>query len=199
MKPQPLPFLHNPARRGQAGALLIEVLVAIVLCAFALLGYAAMQSRASTAEFEALQRSQALVLVEDMANRINANRANAGSYVQASLVATGSVVDCTSMTGAALDLCEWGNLIRGSSETTGGSNIGAMLGARGCITRAAGVTDRYVISVAWLGVVSTGATLAPCGEGTTDFPDNTLRRVVSATVCVARLRDPTGPVSTIRC
>ena len=186
-------------RRRQGGAMLIEVLVAILLCAFALLGYAALQSRASTAEFEALQRSQALVLVEDMANRVNANRVSAGAYVQSGLLGIGSEQSCSGLGGAALDLCEWGNLLRGVSESSAGAAIGAMLGARGCITRAAGSTDRYVITVAWQGVVSTGGAAAPCGHSDTAFPDDTRRRAVSATVCVARLRDPAVAVATQRC
>ena len=193
------PVRSCPPRRHQGGAMLIEVLVAIVLCAFGLLGFAALQSRASTAEFEALQRSQALVLVEDMANRVNANRVNAGAYVQSALVGAGSEQNCGGLTGAALDVCDWGNLLRGVSESSGSTAIGAMLGARGCIARAAGSTDRYVISVAWLGLVSTGATAAPCGQGSTAFSDDTRRRAVSATVCVARLRDPAVAVSTQRC
>ncbi len=193
------PLRSCPPRRLEGGAMLIEVLVAIVLCAFGLLGFAALQSRASTAEFEALQRSQALVLVEDMANRVNANRVNAGAYVQSALVGAGSEQNCSGLTGAALDVCDWGNLLRGVGESSGGTAIGAMLGARGCITRAAGSTDRYVISVAWLGLVSTGATATPCGHGNSDFSDNTRRRAVSATVCVASLRDPAVAVSTLRC
>ena len=57
------------------------MLIAILICAFGLLGFAGMQARATSSEFEAFQRSEALVLVEDMVSRINANRAHAGDYV----------------------------------------------------------------------------------------------------------------------
>lgn len=187
------------AARRQRGALLIEVLVSIVLCAFALLAFASMQGRASTAEFEALQRSQALVLAEDMGNRINVNRAAASSYVQTGLVGAGSLQDCSALTGAARDVCDWSNLIRGSTEQSGSTSIGAMLGARGCIVRAAGSSDRYIISVVWLGLAATGAPPAPCGQGQSDFPDEALRRVVSVTVCVASLRDAATAPSIARC
>lgn len=187
------------ARRVQRGGLLIEVLVAVFVCAFALLGFVAMQARAVTAEFEALQRSQALVLVEDMATRISANRARAADYVQAGLVGAGALAACGGLAGAALDLCEWSNLIRGSTEERGGSRIGAMLGARGCITRAVGGSDRYVVSVAWSGVVPTGAPPSPCGRGDAAFGDAALRRAVASTVCVGRLRDPAVAVVQSRC
>jgi type IV pilus assembly protein PilV len=179
--------------------MMLEVLVAIVLCAFALLGFAAMQSRATTAEFEALQRSQALVLVDDMVTRISANRADADAYVSSGVYGAGSLQDCTGLAGTALDTCQWANLLRGASETRAGASVGAMLGARGCITRAAGTTHRFIVSVAWTGVVATGAPSGPCGQGDPAFPDDTLRRVASATMCVAQLADPAIPPVVSRC
>lgn len=193
----------NPVRRGharrQAGGLLIEVLVSLVVFSFGLLGYTAMQARGAVAEFEALQRSQALVLVEDMVSRLNANRANAGDYVTAGLVGTGNVADCAGLAGAALDLCEWGNLIRGNTETRNAVRIGSMTAARGCITRVAGASDRYTVSLAWQGVAATAAPPSPCGQGDAAFPTEALRRTVAVTVCIAQLRDPAAPPVLPRC
>ncbi|MDQ6684076.1 MAG: type IV pilus modification protein PilV [Pseudomonadota bacterium] len=187
--------VRRALRAGQRGALIIEVLVAILICAFGLLGFAGMQARATSAEFEGFQRSQALVLVEDMVSRMNANRGQAATYVRDDVIGAGAMVDCAALTGAALDLCEWGNLIRGSSEQRGGAGVGAMLAARGCITRPNTSTDRYVISVAWQGILPTSGATSPCGLGDAAFPNDPLRRAVSSTVCVARLRDPaTAPV-----
>ena len=186
-------------RRAQSGALLIEVLIAVLICAFGLLGFAGMQARAVSTDFETLQRSEALVLLEDMVSRMNANRGHAGDYVTAGVLGAGALVDCTGQTGAALDLCEWSNLIRGSAEQTGGNTIGAMISARGCITRPATSTDRYVVSIAWQGIVQTGASASPCGQGDAAFPDDTLRRTASATVCVALLRDAASAPVLSRC
>jgi type IV pilus assembly protein PilV len=186
-------------RAAQSGALLIEVLIAVLICAFGLLGFAGMQARAVSTDFETLQRSEALVLLEDMVSRINANRAHAGDYVSAGLLGDGPVVDCAGLTGAALDLCEWSNLIRGSSEQRAGSAIGSMISARGCITRPATSTDRYVVSIAWQGIVQTGASASPCGQGDAAYPDDTLRRTASATVCVALLRDAASAPVLSRC
>ena len=162
---------RSPRRPAQSGALLIEVLVAVLICAFGLLGFAGMQARAISTDFETLQRSEALVLIEDMVSRMNANRANAGDYVSAGLIGEGPMDDCTGLTGANLDVCEWSNLIRGNAEQRGGSNVGAMLSARGCITRAVTSSDRYVISIAWQGVVPTAAPASPCGLGDDALPD----------------------------
>lgn len=187
------------SRRRQHGALLIEVLISIVICAFGLLGFAALQARATSAEFESYQRSQALVLISDITDRMNANRANAGSYVSNGLIGEGAVADCSTLTGASLDLCEWGNLIRGSAETRGSSRVGSMLSARGCITRAAGTSDRYIVSVVWQGTVPSLSPFNTCGQGDTAFPRDDLRRAVSATVCIARLKDPDVIPPTPRC
>jgi type IV pilus assembly protein PilV len=187
------------AARHQGGALLLEALVAIVICAFGLLGFVGLQARATASEFESYQRSQALVLVSDMANRLNANRASAGNYVVQGLIGEGQVQNCNGLNGSELDLCEWGNLIRGSAETRNGATVGSMLNARGCIERAADTSDRYVISVVWQGNVPSGAPLVtPCNADAT-LQDDTLRRVVSTTVCMARLRDPEVAPAIPRC
>ena len=186
-------------RTAQSGALLIEVLIAVLICAFGLLGFAGMQARAVSTDFETLQRSEALVLLEDMVSRINANRAHAGDYVSAGLLGAGGVADCTGLTGAALDLCEWSNLIRGNAEQRAGTAIGSMISARGCITRPATSSDRYVVSIAWQGIVQTAAPASPCGQGDAAFPDETLRRTASATVCVALLRDAASAPVLSRC
>lgn len=168
--------------------MLIEVLVSMLICAFGVLGLAALQGRASQAEFESFQRSQALLMVEDMVNRINANRGNADDYLTDGLVGSGALQDCSAAaTMAARDVCEWSNLIRGSGETRNGAAVGAMLSARGCISLATGTTNRYVISVFWTGTVPTGAPASTC-EGIEDaYQTAELRRAVSSTMCTAVL------------
>ena len=69
-------------RSSSRGFTMIEVLVTIAILMIGLLGLAALQTNATVAELEAYQRSQALVLVQDMADRISANKANADSYKQ---------------------------------------------------------------------------------------------------------------------
>jgi type IV pilus assembly protein PilV len=82
-------ILHRfatPARLGHAstkrGATMIEVLVALVIFAFGVLGLAGMQARALSYSQGALYRSQATALADDMFDRMRADRvkALAGSY-----------------------------------------------------------------------------------------------------------------------
>ena len=67
----------------QRGTTMPEVLVTIVIVAIGLLGLAGLQSRLQVSEMESYQRAQALMLLNDMANRITTNRNVAASYVTA--------------------------------------------------------------------------------------------------------------------
>ena len=73
----------NRIRHGaaQSGFTMIEVLVTLVILLIGLLGLAALQSRAQVLETESYQRTQALVLLRDIAGRVSANRISAASYV----------------------------------------------------------------------------------------------------------------------
>ena len=154
--------------RRSRGATMIEVLVSFLILTAGLLGVAGLQARIQTAEIEAYQRAQAVVLLQDMVDRVNANRKNAADYVTASALGTGSTLDCSApATIAAKDLCEWDAALAGAAETTGGgaSKLGAMNEGRGCISNPVTTMPReIVVSVVWQGIAPTvvpGAT--KCG------------------------------------
>lgn len=128
---------------------MIEVLVTMLIIAIGLLGLAGLQVKLHKFQFEAYQRSQALSLVQDMVGRINANKKNAASYVLSAPVGTGGTATTCTGTGAALDLCEWGLALRGAAEKMGTSNVGAIIGARGCVETAS--TSEYLVTVLWQG------------------------------------------------
>ena len=94
----------------QRGVSLIEVLVTILILSIGLLGVAGLQSRLQMSEMEAYQRSQALILLNDMANRMAANRkqTNDGNYVTGTSSPVG-VGACTTSTASRkdIDLGEW--------------------------------------------------------------------------------------------
>ena len=179
----------SPVRSRGAG--LIEVLVTIVILMVGLLGLAKLQGVATTAQMEAYQRSQALILQQDMGARTNANRANATNYVTASPLGTSSAqtTDCTGLSGKDLDYCQWQNALVGAGEFKSG-NIGGVVGARGCIYQIVAPTPtqpgQYLIAVAWQGFNKTVApTGVDCGQG--QYSDETLRRVVTLPLTIAKL------------
>lgn len=170
-------------RRAQVGATLIEVLMALLISVFGVLGMMALQMRAYAAEGESYQRANAAILLEDIANRIVANGPSAADYV-ASDVGIGPAEDCSSLAnGPQRDLCDWGNLLRGSAETSEGNLVGAMLQARACISSPE--PDVYVVAIVWQGVNPTGAPGTACGRD--EYDDEALRRAVTTIVRIGRL------------
>jgi type IV pilus assembly protein PilV len=180
---------------AQRGFSMIEVLVTILILAVGLLGLAGLQARTMSLEMESYQRSQALVLLNDMTSRLEGAVTTSGAaYVTASPLGTGDEqeTDCTgAAVGVARDHCEWSNMLKGAAESAGGSNVGAMIGARGCITQiqapdpAVGTCTPgiYEVAVAWQGMFDTVAPSIDCGDG--EYSSEEARRVVSLRVVAA--------------
>lgn len=180
-------------RHRERGASLLEVLVAMLVVAFGLLGYIALQGKSVAATMEGAQRAQALILVDDLAKRIELNRWNADAYV-ASDIGVVEPGDCTTAgTQALRDLCEWSLSIRGAAETVGTSQVGAMLAARGCVSKLSSLStpgmDYYQITLAWQGLSASAPPVAVCGKDA--YASEDTRRVVTAVVQVAKLQETT--------
>jgi len=176
-------------RRYHTGFTLIELLVSLIILLVGLLGMAGLQTRTQHAEMESYQRSQALILIQDIVDRLNANREVADCYVIAS-IGTGytGTPACTAgsleqLSTANADLTAWNSMLLGASETSGGTNTGAMIGARGCITSLG--TNQYLVTVVWQGVTPTAAPAQECGQGL--YGDDNLRRAISIPVTIGDL------------
>ncbi|AMO24624.1 hypothetical protein GCM10027034_10610 [Ramlibacter solisilvae] len=180
------------ANQRQRGATLIEVLVTLVILMLGLLGLVGVMVQSQRAQLESYQRVQALMLVQDMAARMSNNKAVVGCYVLGSFIGTGNatvptVASCASGTAdqktrMVQDVTEWRDQLLGAAElASNGDKIGAVLGARGCITKDA-TSNLYQISVAWQGSGATSAPPAgiPCGSG--QYGSDAARRAVSITV-----------------
>lgn len=203
--------------RAQAGSSIIEVLVTLIILLVGLLGLAGVMVQGQRSEMESYQRVQALILLQDMAGRINANRAVAFAapqcyaYTNAATgtpyVGMGSTLAPACATGTALqnvqavqDMTAWDTTLKGAAETSGGSNVGAMVGARGCVSYAAATelldslgaaitgTGIYTVSVAWQGL---GNTFAPVGLtcGQNLYGNEAQRRVVSLTFRIGSINN----------
>lgn len=184
-KPQILPTKDS---RREQGVGLIEILISLLVIAVALLGMAALQGRAQQSEIESYQRAQALILADDMANRLRANRVARACYDFAirgiGHLGTGvSTVPSGCNTAADADLLAWQSALQGAAEVSGGRNVGAMIGARGCIRTDA--FGDFVVSVAWQGLTDTTTNADTCGQGS--YGTETKRRVVSTVVSFATL------------
>jgi len=174
----------------QHGVTLLESLLTIFILAFGILGLANLAAKMQTVEVESYARSQALILLEDMAARLSAHRSIAATYITTSPLGTGDTqpTDCSGTAlGTARDQCEWSRALKGNTELSGGSAVGAMIDGRGCVEQLAGVDPpSYRITVAWQGLSPTIAPGVGCGQGLYG-PDDALRRTVVKVVSVANL------------
>lgn len=189
MMSQPAPHLADARmalRKSIRGASLIEVLVTIVVIAFGLLGMAGLQTRLQLAEMESYQRAQALLLLNDIHDRIKLNFAAADNYVTGAGTPLGVGGNCPTGTSTRQqrDAAEWCNALQGAAESAGGGNVGAMVGARGCVESLG--NSEYLVTVAWQGLSPISAPSAACGQnlynGGATCTQDRCRRVVTTKV-----------------
>lgn len=186
--------LHNVAiKPAQRGSTLLEVLITIVILAIGLLGLAGLQSRLQVSEMESYQRAQALVLLNDMASRITTNRTAAESYASTSEWGAGQET-CPTVTTTQKDrdISEWCNALKGAAETSGASQVGAMVGGRGCVQSLG--NGKFMLTVAWQGLVPISAPPASvsCGvekynTANTGCVNDLCRRAVTTLIEIAKL------------
>jgi type IV pilus assembly protein PilV len=193
------------------GFSMIEILVALLIAVLGLLGLAGLQVRMQNAEFESFQRAQALVLLQDMVDRLQLHRTTASCFrftdgsTGSPFIGTGitfglscSASNANDNAQAASALSEWHSALRGASETKGGASVGAMVGARGCVSYDATTelpdaggaiiagTGLYTVAVAWQGTIETASSSVNCGNGL--YGPDARRRVVSQRVRLGYLK-----------
>ena len=174
----------------------------MIILAVGLLSLVVLHGRLHLLQMESYQRSQALVLLEDLASRMYLNRGDALGYVTGGVPIGGSgdadncpVVDPAdpAVTRTQRDLAEWCRALEGAAETLGGSDVGAMVGGRACV-QALG-PNQFMLTVAWQGLAPIAAPPATvtCGANLYDSPDDTpcandeCRRVMTTIVHLADL------------
>lgn len=182
---------------------MIEILVSLVIVTLGLLGLAGLQARSLTAEFESYQRTQAVLLASQMVEMIKMNRANRGGYKAISDPSDGTghlgtggsgsfTLTCPGSTSILRDLCLWHDSLLGKGEMLAGNEVGAMIGARGCIFYDAGTelpgipdTGNFTVVVTWQGTANGDVSSTNCANGL--YGNEALRRVVALTFRLAQL------------
>jgi type IV pilus assembly protein PilV len=178
------------ARQCQAGITLVEVLVSLVVLSIGLFGIFQLYAAGQQSELASQQHAEALVVVNDMVDRINANRSAAGCYAitdgsgGTAFVGTGNSTNYTcagvdtSATRAVADedLDDWGRQVK------------ALVGGRGCIYDD-GSADSYRVVVVWQGRRLSDDPDANCAQGEYGGLEDgqSRRRAISRTVRIADL------------
>lgn len=180
--------------RHQGGTTLVEVLVTMVILSIGLLALVVLHGRLHLLQMESYQRSQALILLNDMASRIALNRNDVANYLTGGTpLGVGQACPATGATRRQADLNEWCNALQGAAESLGLNQVGAMVGGRGCIQDIG--SGEYLVTVAWQGTspitappasITCGANLYDGAAGTPCVND-LCRRVVSTVVRIATL------------
>ncbi|TNE92930.1 MAG: type IV pilus modification protein PilV [Gammaproteobacteria bacterium] len=159
MHPEQKKYVINtsltPIGNSSAGVGLIEVLIAMLVMAVGILGFVGLQTTAKRTGYEAMQRSTAVYLINDVLERMRSNSpaVYGGNYSVSNLgnASRGNTApgcldtsSCLSSEIASYDLWEWEQRLDGAVE--GGR--GGLVSPRGCIN----VNDGFItVAIAWRG------------------------------------------------
>jgi type IV pilus assembly protein PilV len=142
---------HNPRRANEQGVSLVEALVALVVMSVGMLGIASLYVASLKANRTALVRTQAVLLVNDMADRIRANPRGRSAYAlsgyangpQAGRCAGDPQANCNAQQLAQDDLARWIAAVRATLPGNPAADVQYVAAA------IAGFPDRYRIEVRW--------------------------------------------------
>lgn len=170
----------------QHGAGLIEILVSFIILSIGLLGLTALQGKSHRVEIESYQRTQALLIAEDMAERLRI----AGSIAAPSYITEvgyrsnfSDLESCGSTTASMVkrDLSCWHKALDDGGDP---DFVRKLVGGHGCITSLGG--SLYRVSVSWQGLTEIKQTTDDprktdlCGMGL--YGNEPFRHTVSLTV-----------------
>lgn len=158
------------------GMTFIEVLVALVILVTGILGAVALQATAKKGSFDAMQRSLASSLAQDIFEKMRNNSVNQLPNTAALGLYTGTygnsnVVNppvcnqnnlCTPAQMATNDLFTWEQSLMGADANNGVNNTGGLVDGVGCIAQAG---NQVTIAISWQGKTETtdSATIGGCG------------------------------------
>lgn len=147
--------------RKPVGMTFIEVLVSLFILVTGVLGAVAMQASAKKGSFDAMQRSLASALAQDIIERMRGNDAEAlAGYAKTDYgVALDALPskrcntvanNCTAAEMVINDMYEWESALMGADvlQGVGKSKVGGLAGARACITHA---SQAITVVISWQG------------------------------------------------
>lgn len=145
--------------KNYSGFSFIEVLVALVILAGGILGAVALQTTAKKGSFDAMQRSLASALAQDIIERMRNNDVSelanyAGTYGEGNLTQVAACNEnnlCSSTNILKRDKYEWEQKLIGSDTKLDTKNVGGLVGATGCINHS---NNSITVVISWEGRTS---------------------------------------------
>lgn len=145
---------HQNPHRSQAGETLIEVVVATLVFAVGLLGNLGLQSASVQSNKSSLHQTKAILAVNDIAERIRANRDAAleGSYSGYKSTAPPSNPGCTDQPCDAEDIAQYHlyDWSQNFSNVYGDDNFLKILPGGQASIAFDGATNEYIIEISWI-------------------------------------------------
>lgn len=172
----------------ESGLTLIEILIAVLILGVGLISTLALQGVAKSGNLEAFQRTQAVLIAQDIAERISSNReadleGYEGTYTGSTVTSYSDCLGTTTCTPTQMiswDRYQFDQAILGASEVRGGKNTGSLINAEGCVEHSSGLVTVVVV---WQGV-SLGTPPTPPIDGCGDGIDSSERRMFAYTTFV---------------
>ncbi len=183
-------------KNSQKGMGLIEVLISILVVSVGVLGLTSAQVTAKRSVHEAVQRSTAAVLAQDILERMRTNGGQLADYVaDGAALGNGTIGSlakdcissiniCTPTELVAYDLYQWEQAVDGSGEVRNAISVGGLLTPTACITEAAGV---ITVAIAWRGMSPlSNPTSSNCGVGLSRYgTDEEYRQVLALSTFIS--------------
>jgi len=186
--PETMKSIRPNQNKKQAGYLLVEVLVSMLIVTVGVVGIAKLQHVSKNSNAQAVQRTIASHLTDNLIERVRTNTGGINTYFpsDSTVVLTGSTSApaalctagnvCTAAQLAAFDIWEWEQNLIGTFETASGAATGGLVNPIVCLQRPAGGGDGlYHIAIAWHShsrleqqPVVANANASTCGAGVTD-------------------------------
>lgn len=146
----------------QKGMTFIEVLIALVIMVTGILGAVAMQATAKKGSFDAMQRSLASSLAQDIVERMRGNNATtlanyAGTNYGTGAYSGNEVASCSSIAGCSAanmllnDQYEWELALMGADVKNGVNNAGGLVNTRACIDISGAGNNQVKVVITWEG------------------------------------------------
>ena len=141
---------------ANTGSSLVEVAVSLLVICVGTLGLAGLQIAGKRMGYEAVQRSDAAALAQDLLERMRANRGVLSHYATDGIgAASGSAlhapredcarVSCSAVQLNAWDMWQWERSLNGAAS---GGSAGGLVNAMGCVS----INGRQVaVDIAWEG------------------------------------------------